>query len=376
MKNKIKKKSGSVLVMTLIVLGVVLITALSFALTTLQQRQASIGASRSDLAYQNAESGVEKAMSAILDSNGPIANINGFKCQIDNSGVATLTPNSNSGAYYSIQLKSGNSYVNDCGTKANQITEIKSIGTDSSHQDTRVIDAEMGCRYPYQSDSNTMALYHFEKIDSNNGVLDSSSNGNNSQPLPSNVTLTQGICNALYFDGDPGDYVDVPDSSSLKISGSMTAEAWVRWDGDAANPSWERIVGKGNAQDRNYGLWLNTGSKTWLFQIYNGSGGTCNVQDSGVADSSWHYLAGTFDGSTATLYVDGKSVATASCPNFTPATSSDDLSIGYPVGSGWSGVDAFSGIIDEVRISNTARSSSEIQDSYNKVNVSALPPLP
>ena len=115
-------------------------------MATLEQRKASIGSSHSNQAYQNAESGVEAAMNTILASpNSSIGSL-GYSCSSSNH-IATYVPNPNPNNY-TIQLKksdssdaSGESYITDCNTKANQVSDIKSIGSDAGSQDTRVVEA-------------------------------------------------------------------------------------------------------------------------------------------------------------------------------------------------------------------------------------------
>jgi hypothetical protein len=81
-----------------------------------------------------------------------------------------------------------------------------------------------------------------------------------------------------------------------------------------------------------------------------------------VSANAWHYVVGTFDGSVARLYVDGGapvSVAT---------------SLSWPVLNTSFGdrVDTFNrqfqGSLDEIRLSNVARSQGYITTSYNNQN--------
>jgi hypothetical protein len=75
--------------------------------------------------------------------------------------------------------------------------------------------------------------------------------------------------------------------------------------------------------------------------------------------NEWHYVVGTFDGTTARLYVDGgaPSGKTASSPSWPSqsmflADRSDHIR-------------KFKGSLDEVRISNTAQGASWITTEYN-----------
>lgn len=146
------------MVVALIILGVVVVTALSISLATIRQRKASIGSSTSSVAYQNAESGVEAAMTAILNANnksGPISSLNsaGFHCD-DSKGIATLTPSP--GHYYTIEVKDGNdAYITSCSDATNypisKIANIKSIGYDTASRDERAIEAAVAGNGPWTS---------------------------------------------------------------------------------------------------------------------------------------------------------------------------------------------------------------------------------
>jgi hypothetical protein len=69
--------------------------------------------------------------------------------------------------------------------------------------------------------------------------------------------------------------------------------------------------------------------------------------------STWTHLAQTWDGSTLRLYIDGAEVATQPSPG-TLITSTGQVRIGGSSGQ------FFSGLIDEVRIYNRARTAAEI----------------
>jgi len=78
---------------------------------------------------------------------------------------------------------------------------------------------------------------------------------------------------------------------------------------------------------------------------------------------TWHHIAGTYDGSTIRLYVDGVEKASSSVSG-PIQTSSTPLYIGNKPFSSYSG-DYFKGIIDEVRIYNRALLHQEINDTMN-----------
>ena len=75
-------------------------------------------------------------------------------------------------------------------------------------------------------------------------------------------------------------------------------------------------------------------------------------------DGKWHLLTGTFDGSTATIYIDGVQKNSTSV---TYNTGSSVLDIGRAV----TGSYYLTGALDDVRVYNRALSSSEVKELYN-----------
>jgi len=154
---------------------------------------------------------------------------------------------------------------------------------------------------------------------------------------------------ALYFDGS--DEVIIPSASSLNPTNALTVMAWIHADDWIGN---QRILQKG--VDDQYRL-LDEGNLE--FGLAGVSGG--DIGTPLPTTGAWHHVAGTYDGSTITLYVDGvKRVSnSASGPLQTSSTS---LYIGNKPLSSYPG-DRFKGIIDEVRIYNRALSNQEINDT-------------
>src|SRR3989339_1922461 len=64
-----KNNKGSALVVTLFILAIILISALSITLITVKERLASIGSAGSNRAYQTSETGIESVMQLIIKGN-------------------------------------------------------------------------------------------------------------------------------------------------------------------------------------------------------------------------------------------------------------------------------------------------------------------
>jgi hypothetical protein len=197
-------------------------------------------------------------------------------------------------------------------------------------------------------------------------VTDLSGNGNHG--IATNADWATGkYGKAISFGA--GSLVSVPDNSLLDITGNLTLEAWV-YPTNAAS-AWQNVILKG-------------GPNTVLSYILNGAGMPgfapsfyVNVAASGVFSTgtlplnAWTHLAGTYDGSTMKIYING-ALAGSAPQTGALAASSDGLYIG---GNPYWGHN-FTGLIDEVRIYNRSLAPSEIQADMITPIASARPQTP
>lgn len=200
-----------------------------------------------------------------------------------------------------------------------------------------------------------VALYKFE-----GNASDWSTNGNHG--LPSNVSLTTnrfGKANAAYrFSGASDSVIRVPNSPSLNPSNSLTLAAWVNFEAEGIISA--RILMKGRYDlafsdaglaERRPGFTVQTPSENLLLT-------PAPVTQAG----KWHFIVGTYDGSTMRLYVDGVQAAeTPATGDITP--SSSDLIIGQ---NSDNGEDIYKGIVDDIRIYNRALSPAEIGELFQE----------
>jgi hypothetical protein len=166
---------------------------------------------------------------------------------------------------------------------------------------------------------------------------------------------------ALRFNGSSNSYVTVNDNSTLDLTDGMTLEAWV-------NPSkltsidnnWISVISKENRSNRGndvvYGLYAGAGTNNppRVDILVNGTVYTASAS-SVLSRNTWTFLAATYNGSTLSMYVNGTLVGSRSVSG-SIANSPDPLRIG----GDWSG-EMFTGLIDNVRIYNTALGQSQIQ---------------
>jgi hypothetical protein len=105
----------------------------------------------------------------------------------------------------------------------------------------------------------------------------------------------------------------------------------------------------------------------WNFLLEGGSvklrgaTGTQQVAVGAPSNNAWHHLVGLISGTTASIYIDG--VFAGSATTVAVANTTNPLDIGS--GGGY----YFNGALDEVRISNAARSADWITTEYNNQNL-------
>lgn len=220
-------------------------------------------------------------------------------------------------------------------------------------------------------DSSYKMVQHLQETTGGiNAIQDSTSNTNhgtdNNGPL---LDQTGKIDGAIYFDGTD-DFIDVAHHSSIDFDAgdSFTVAVWVK------------ITDKGQSGTSNYQYFIDKRASGWgegyqlysednnyaRFLITDDGGSVYLTDDVSLADGGWHYVVGVRDVSSdrLKLYLDGTE-ATDNVADTTTLTlfNNENLNLGR-VKSDIGNREA-KGLIDEVHISDTARSDDWIQVSYN-----------
>ncbi len=131
---QLKTKKASVLAVTLIILGVMLVTALSMSIVSIMERKASMSSNKSNLAYSRADNGVEITLQDIKNNDG------GMISAIDTDCDGIIEPNDGT---YRIELKNEEGLIMnatnisgyDCSSvEISEIDSIKSTGITDTNQ--------------------------------------------------------------------------------------------------------------------------------------------------------------------------------------------------------------------------------------------------
>jgi len=164
--------------------------------------------------------------------------------------------------------------------------------------------------------------------------------------------------NGLVFDGN-NDYVDVPSTKSDELNPAefLTLECWVKLNEAPSVSHRPHLITK----FASYALAVDINGYASVF-VYTGDW-HFTQSTTPILTDVWYHLAGTYDGATVRIYVNG--VMENSAPvNLTLSQNIENVRIGAlhatPDNTNTSGM------IEEARIWNTTRSQSEIQGSMNR----------
>ncbi|HEY7117532.1 MAG TPA: Ig-like domain-containing protein, partial [Tepidisphaeraceae bacterium] len=176
---------------------------------------------------------------------------------------------------------------------------------------------------------------------------------------------------AMQFAGATNSFVQVADNPSFHLASGMTLEAWVRPSSlNSPDNGWCAAIAKdhrNSSNDISYALYSARGNNTppsSHIQVgqtdYGTTGGTR------LSLNTWYFLASTYDGKTLRTYVNGTQIGSKNITG-TIAVTTDALKIG----GDWSG-EMFTGLIDNVRIYNSALAQAAIQTD---MNTAVVPPV-
>jgi hypothetical protein len=217
--------------------------------------------------------------------------------------------------------------------------------------------------------SDFKGVWHLQK--NSNGVAgdykDSTVNANDSTNNTNEPSLTTGqIDGAESFNGN-SQYVDVGNKSSLNPINAMTVSVWMK---ATALENGHYIINKWNGTKDGYALYMNYNNL--YFQLRDGNYGIATgvyVPYSALS-TDWIHIVGTYDNvNGGNLYINGVPKSQYADVSKVAAASSKSLRIGASA----EGTNFFSGSIDEVRISDIARSADWVRAEYdNEASPSAF----
>lgn len=205
----------------------------------------------------------------------------------------------------------------------------------------------------YPTDTNCILALQFE-----DNANDLTSNGNNGSLVGGASYDADGKeGKSILLDGT-GDYVNCGNGASFDFTAGVTVSAWIK---KPSNAPTNTVVSKRSAYDSTgipFELAVEVTNINWRVK---GTTGAISVAH-GMGTNTWYHVCGTWDGTTARVYVDavekGNSAISGSI-----TTNTQNVCIGsLPSGS-----ENFNGRIDRVFIYSVGKNSSEVSDEFNLV---------
>lgn len=375
-----KKIKGSVLVVTLVIFGVIIVTSLSVTFAMLRQLKTSMLSSKTNIAFQNADEGIDRVMTVILkgaktvDSSGnvTVGSVSdlltgagsGIVCT---AGAPKRFRRTASGVVeYTVEMldSDGNNVSCESSNSADitVVTQLKAVGNDNATGTQRVVGANIT-----QKSKNVRFLLHMDLKDSSVPIVDSSRVHHSVSDVNSSVDIDNGA-------GNKSAYI-TPNYSSARFNGT---NSWLTsndvnndWEnmGNFTVDFWMRIPNdNGPATQTLFELNSTGGSEVVSLNYRQGSHNVyISLFGTACTDYAWsdfdtgdfhHFAVVRITDGTTRLYIDGTlRDPGGSCKNNTV------VDIGrISVGRGNSNSNYFRGYIDEFRFFSDSYWSDDFDD--------------
>jgi flagellin-like protein len=228
---------------------------------------------------------------------------------------------------------------------------IKNVGTDPIEISDTAIQKE-----PYDVDSDTLVLYHFE--------------GNAESATGVNHGIMEGVltCTApgrfgqgCYVDGSGNQYINATDDDSLspQIDGNATWSIWIKPEPTGSS---RYVFGKGVPNDWEYAILMSTTGRLTFSLFQPGSSSVYKyavfVSSDTVNFDEWNHVVATWEnGVNFTGYINGEFVGYNDSFAGTMVNGPGDLLVGRINAGGF-----FQGTFDEFRIYNESMTLEELRN--------------
>jgi hypothetical protein len=189
---------------------------------------------------------------------------------------------------------------------------------------------------------------------------DAGANGNHGtgQALTASSDVAGAVALGTHFSSGLSQGISVPHHASLHPDAGLTVEAWIK---SATQGPYKRFVGKPYsavaAPWNEYSLEADSVGTKAVFSLSLGGLEAGVAGTTAMANGAWYHVAGTWDGSSQKVYVNGVLEG-----SLTRTGTIDDY--GQALAIGKYALDAFSnfdGAVDEARVARTARTADWIK---------------
>jgi hypothetical protein len=189
--------------------------------------------------------------------------------------------------------------------------------------------------------------------------------GNNDGTIDGSVEAANDgkVGEALKFSGG---HIDCgADKSLTDISDQLTLEVWIKPE----KAGWAILAGMSRSGGNTYVIAWSDQTRI-DFNIWNGSLETWPLHsDAQPALNEWHHVAGVYDGSAATIYINGKADKKK---DFSGSLKHNGEN--FWIGARKSDGLPFHGLLDELRVYNRALSQAEVEMNMTAEGLTAVEP--
>jgi hypothetical protein len=214
-------------------------------------------------------------------------------------------------------------------------------------------------------EKDIIALWTFDEGAKDSDAIDLSGHGHNGTFDLGATRVDSKFRLGAHLDGKKGQVVTIKNHDELNVTKELSIVAWVKWDKDGVvhgEPrQWPMIVSKIPINEA-YLLFLDTGdgvnpNKPSIAFRMKGPGTVYSKVT--VKDETWYHAAGTYDGKSVKIYIDGK------LSNEIGATAPIAITNAVlTIGANSNGTsNRFDGIIDEVGMYNRGLTEDEVQET-------------
>jgi len=208
-------------------------------------------------------------------------------------------------------------------------------------------------------DSNYKGVWHLGE-GSGTTSYDSTSN-NNDGTLTSTTWQTGKVGNSLGFSGGTSN-LDLGSRPSLSMTTAVTVESWIN---TATVVGYNRIFVHSSLAASPWNEYCLCQADNYIQFEMETSGSPAAVKTTTAhTTGTWYHVVGVYDGSNIRIYLNGAQSGSPTAKSGTITNYNDQSNIGFDTQHALT----WNGRLDEIRVSNIARSADWIQTEYNNQN--------
>jgi PKD repeat protein len=282
-------------------------------------------------------------------------------------------------AHYEWDLDGNGTYETDGGTTATKTNVFSTVGaltiglrvTDNSGATattTRALTVNSAYRAAILATAGISDYWRLD--DAGTTAVDANGANNNGTyvngPVAGAGLIAGEANNSHTFDGS-NDYIDAS-ATPFGAPSQLSAETWVRTAATKAAGGYHFLITDSSSDfDNGFTLAIDSGNHA-VFTIARTNGFTTTrataTSTATLAPNTIHHVVGTYDGSTARIYVDGVQSGTAAFSGAITWSGSRDLRLGRPVSSS-SATFFLQGALDEPALYTAALPAATVLAHYN-----------